>query len=392
MLGVGGLGTPSAPGVYDPPRPVERVLLPDGLLQPRARGSEPQRFELKLTEPMEEIAYLDSVRLLAFDLPPGWQMVVDERKATAAPEATGEPRFFRDELVPVQALDDNGRDVTEAVRAADGIDAPPGRLDPRFIGLTDEHTLVLRFERPLDETPGDALLVADGWIEYPYAQTLFGAWQAGAAYRPPTVEARGSDGRWQTLRREFGYPAGMPRRMSVPLGPLPRGTRELRLRTNQEIYWDRLAVAYSAACPRAAREILPLASARVAQSGFAVRVAGANRHPAYDDDRRLPVWDARSAAGSYTAEGAMTELLAEDDGALAIIGPGDEIRMEFAPGRMRLPPGWTRRYVLEARGWCKDMDLYTRDGDTVEPLPVHPRTAAAAALQQRFTTRYASGR
>ena len=25
--------------------------------------------------------------------------------------------------------------------------------------------------------------------------------------------------------------------------------------------------------------------------------------------------------------------------------------------------------MLEARGWCKDMDLYTRDGDTVEPLP-----------------------
>jgi hypothetical protein len=59
---------------------------------------------------------------------------------------------------------------------------------------------------------------------------------------------------------------------------------------------------------------------------------------------------------------------------------------------MQRPRGWTRRYVLEARGWCKDMDLYTRDGDTVEPLPAHPRTAAAAALQQRFTTRYASGR
>ena len=36
----------------------------------------------------------------------------------------------------------------------------------------------------------------------------------------------------------------MPRRMSLPLGVLPAGTRELRLRTTQEIYWDRLAVAY----------------------------------------------------------------------------------------------------------------------------------------------------
>jgi len=44
----------------------------------------------------------------------------------------------------------------------------------------------------------------DGWIEYPYAQTLFAAWQAGAAYRAPTIDARGADGRWRLLRREFG--------------------------------------------------------------------------------------------------------------------------------------------------------------------------------------------
>ena len=32
LLGVGGIGTPTSPGVYDPPRPRENVLLPDGLL------------------------------------------------------------------------------------------------------------------------------------------------------------------------------------------------------------------------------------------------------------------------------------------------------------------------------------------------------------------------
>src|SRR5262249_29835087 len=113
LLGVGGIGTPSQPGVYDPPRPVEHVLLPDGLLPPRANASDPARFELKIAEPMEEILYLDSVHLAAYDLPPGWQMVLDERKATAAPEATGAPRFFRDERVPVQAIDGSSRDVTE---------------------------------------------------------------------------------------------------------------------------------------------------------------------------------------------------------------------------------------------------------------------------------------
>ena len=30
---------------------------------------------------MEEVAYLDSVSLVAYDLPPGWRMALDERKA-----------------------------------------------------------------------------------------------------------------------------------------------------------------------------------------------------------------------------------------------------------------------------------------------------------------------
>jgi hypothetical protein len=87
----------------------------------------------------------------------------------------------------------------------------------------------------------------------------------------------------------------------------------------------------------------------------------------------------------------VTELMAAEDGALAIIGPGEEIHLEFSaptrPGR----PGWTRRFVLDARGWCKDMDLYTRDGATVSPLP-GKRAPASQLLQDRFTRRYESGR
>ncbi len=74
-----------------------------------------------------------------------------------------------------------------------------------------------------------------------------------------------------------------------------------------------------------------------------------------------------------------------------MIGPGEEVHLEFAASLPAVRPGWTRRFVLDARGWCKDMDLYTKDGETVDPLPGR-RGAAAAALQQRYTTRYESGR
>ena len=386
LLGVGGIGTPTSPGVYDPPRPRENVLLPDGLL-----ASRNGRYQLKITEPMEEVAYVDSVRLVAYDLPPGWSMVLDERKATAAPEATGDPRFYRTELLPVVAVADGGEDVTRALTAADGVAAPPGLIDPRFIGHTADHVVTLRFDRALDVPRGAPMLVADGWIEYPYAQTLFAAWQAGAAYLAPTVEARGTDGQWRVLRREFGYPAGMARRMSLPLGRLPPGAKELRMRTTQEIYWDRLAVAYAEPNAGAAAHVLPLASARLASAGFPVREMHASRRPSYDYDRRAPLWDTRYPRGYYAALGPITDLVASQDGAVAIFGPGEELDLEFDASQAPLTPGWTRRFVLEARGWCKDMDLYTKDSDTVEPLP-GTRGPAATRLQQRYTTRYASGR
>ena len=386
LLGVGGLGTPTSPGVYDPPRPRENVLLPEGLLVPR-HG----RYELKITEPMEEAAYIDAVRLVAYDVPPGWSLVLDERKAISAPEATGEPRFYRDERLPSRATTDEDEDVTRAVTATDGVAAPPGRLDPRFIGRTGDRILTLEFDRALDEARGDPMLVADGWIEYPYAQTLFAAWQAGAPYRAPSIDARGADGRWRVLRGEFGYPAGMPRRMSVPLGSLPRGTNALRIRTTQEIYWDRLAVAYARGDAPRTLEALPLAAARLASSGFPRREMHAGRRPSYDYDRRAALWDTRYLKGRYTALGPVADLLTAEDGAVAIFGPGEELHLEFAAPPQPPKTGWTRRFVLETRGWCKDMDLYTKDGDTVEPVPGR-RAPAAARLQARYTTRYLSGR
>ena len=123
--------------------------------------------------------------------------------------------------------------------------------------------------------------------------------------------------------------------MSVPLGRLPRGATALRLSTTQEIYRDRLAVGYAVAVSKAAATALPLASAALAQTGFAHRDLHSQRRPSYDYDRRAPLWDARHQRGMCTATGAITELLAAEDGAVAIIGPGEEAQLTFAAS---LPP------------------------------------------------------
>ncbi|MCH7601757.1 MAG: VCBS repeat-containing protein [Planctomycetes bacterium] len=389
LLGVGGIGYLVAPGEYSPPRPWENIMLPDGLL-----AAKDGKYVLKLGEPMEEACYIDAAHLVAYDLPPGWQMTLDERMGILGPEPTGEARFYRKIVAPARVVNDRQEDVTDKLEQADLIAAPVGEVDRRFIGrLMTNHVLTLTFDEPLDLLPGaGAMLIADGWIEYPYSQTMFAAWQAQADYLAPTIEARGADGEWQVVLEQFGYPAGMPRQMSVPLANLPAGTTELRISTNLEIYWDRLVVAYAEDCPEIIKVELPLSSARVLRSGFARMTWGPQRQPYYDYEDRAPFWDTRTQTGLYTAFGPVDELVSKADDALAIIGPGEEVHLEFAVPFQTLPPGWTRVFVLETAGWCKDMDFYTQDGETVGPLPTSGKNAANRdRLHQIFNTRLEAG-
>lgn len=389
VLGGAALGYLDAPGVYAPPRPVEGYLL-DG----ESLAARDGRYQIKLTEPMEENAYLDAARLTVYDLPPQWDMVLDERLAVGGAPATGRPIYYHRSRSPVAVTTAQGEDVTALATAKDRKAPPPGALDRRFIGLlAEDQVLTLEFGSPL--AGNDAVLVADGWIEYPYSQTVFAAWQAGLRYRPATLEARGADGAWQAVAVEFGYPAGMPRTMALPLPTLPPGTDALRLSSNMEIYWDRLRVVWEEPLDDAVQAILAPSAAQVARTGFAKRTTGAQRLPHYDYHDRAPYWDAKVPRGFYTALGDAVELVADVDGALAIIGSGEEVHLEF-PAVPESAPDRRRLYAIEFHGWAKDMDLYTRHGDSVGPLPV-PEGAGAAlsarrdALHARYNVRYQEG-
>jgi hypothetical protein len=208
----------------------------------------------------------------------------------------------------------------------------------------------------------------------------------------PTLEALGEDGTWCVVHDRFGYPGGMPRQMSVPLHNLPEGVTKLRLRTNQEIYWDRLAIAYAEPCPGARRHELRMQVATVKECGFMPRVLLNQQRPWFDFEQRVPFGDTRDPRGYYTAFGPAEALVRHADNSLAIFGPGEQIHLEFAVSE-GFPRGWTRRFVLELVGWCKDMDYYTRYGRTVEPLPRSKAAAGAAeVLHAKFNTRYQDGR
>ena len=58
-------------------------------------------------------------------------------------------------------------------------------------------------------------------------------------------------------------------------------------------------------------------------------------------------------------------------------------------------PGLDRTWVLEVDGWCKDMDLVTGSGASLEPLPLREGSVGSErrdALHRRYNRRWAGGR
>ncbi|GJM09470.1 MAG: hypothetical protein DHS20C11_17460 [Lysobacteraceae bacterium] len=390
VLGVGGIGFAVGPGQYAEPRPWEYFQLPHGLSQPRLG-----HYQFKLAEPMEEVAYVDQVQLHVFDLPPGWRMVMDERMGTASPLPTGQPLFYQQQTVPIGASVNGNTALAEMIKV-DGRAVDPGPDDPRFAGLLEKMaTIDFELAEPVDVGVGKAYLRFDGWVEYGYSQTSFAAWQAGLSARSLSLYGQDAAGQWQLLLENFGYPAGMPRAAVVPLPKTAHGKRMFRLTTNQQVYLDQVSVLYAQGAPEQMRHsTVSLSKAQVNRVGFAQRSNFDLKRPHYDYDQRATFWDTRYPQGAYTALGDALALLHERDNATAIIGPGDEVHLEFpVSATAQLPAGWRRELVLEFRGWAKDMDLYTRDGETVHPLPSDGAVSIEAKeLQQRYTTRFQAGK
>jgi hypothetical protein len=131
------------------------------------------------------------------------------------------------------------------------------------------------------------------------------------------------------------------------------------------------------------RRELVLSDAHIAEVGFARRTTHPQRRPDYDYERRAPVWDTRHLKGDYSQFGPALALVSRLDDALAVFGPGEEVHLEFDDTLPPISRDRNRAFVLELHGWCKDMDLYTRDGQTVGPLPTRGRATSDTARQQR---------
>jgi hypothetical protein len=368
FLGGGGLGYLVAPGEYGQPDRDEAVAIAPEQL--REVGG---RFLLSITEPMDELAYLDRITLEVVDRPPGMKATPDERFAPGGNRPTGELIAWREEIELERASDLAGRDVSTALRAWDRETVDGFRRLRGWIGYADEHGIVLDFGDRLSEFgPTDRLVLClAGWVEYPYSQTNYAASTAGVPLRPPVLERRREDGSWEVIEPDPGYPAGMPRMTTLDLtGKLGGGRCVLRLRTNMECYWDRAFVAVASRDAGLVTTELTASRATLGYRGYTREYSPDGRLPLlYDYDHVDPAPLAR-LAGRLTRYGDVVPLLDRDDDQFCLVGPGDEVRLEFdANGLPALAEGWTRSFVLRTVGYCKDADPFTATSDTVGPIP-----------------------
>ncbi|HET7103709.1 MAG TPA: FG-GAP-like repeat-containing protein [Terracidiphilus sp.] len=341
------------------------------------------RLSVRFIEPMEEVNYIDQLRLIAVDHPGDVDVNPDERFLDDPPFASGRVVASREPRLPVDAWDGEGRDVLAELSLKDHKFAS-GFSDSPYDGFANVHALTLDLGDVRTDEP--LRLLMTGYVNYFSATSLYGAWQAGIKPISPYVEAQLPNGKWQRIPGEAGFPAGLERTIVVDLtGKLPAGTRRIRLVSNLEIFWDRVLVDNRPEGPVRTTE-LPLAMATEQFRGYPKQLEGASPGDLdYDYNTVSLTGPYQHERGSYTHFGDVTQLVKGVDDRYAIFGSGEEIAAEFDVSRLpALPAGWKRDYFFYANGYVKDMDWWDASPFTVAQLPFHKMTSYPYPASEKF--------
>jgi tetratricopeptide (TPR) repeat protein len=405
VIGAGVVGHWTSPVERNTPDPDEWIKV-DGTRLKTHNG----RLSLRFGEPMEEVNFVDQVRLVAVDHPKGTDVFPNEGFLSEPPFAEAKTILSQTAHAPAGAWDDHGNDVLPLLRTVDHLYVKDFTNLP-YAGFTNSHTLTLDLGTWTPERP--LLLLLHGFIEYFSANSMYAAWQAGIAPVAPYVEAQLPNGSWRRIIDDMGFPAGLPRTIVVNItGKIPAGSRRIRLVTNLEIYWDQVLVdneatlASASANAKIRQTELPLMNASLAFRGYPQQIDGITRGDLnYDYQKMSRTGPFVSQRGAYTHYGDVTPLLQHIDDEYVIFGTGEDMDLEFdAAAQPALPAGWIRDYFFYANGFVKDMDFYEAFPFTVDTMPFHamsgypykskehyPDDAKHIAYQLEWNDRFESG-
>jgi tetratricopeptide (TPR) repeat protein len=328
-------------------------------------------YDIRVTAELWEVYYYDYIGLMPVDHPAGTEIFVDER-FVVPPAKLGFTTVETPHKIK-QALDDNGRDVTDLLTALDG-----KALDDfgrgQYQGLTRDHYVEVDLG---DDAPttGPLYLIAHGSI-HDTESSLNVAITQGSRWHAQSMSVEVPDGKggWTVAQANLGFPAGRKKTVLFNLTDIfkPGTAHRVRIRTNLEIYWDHLE--WARGLPDAPVKMLRLAPASVDlhYRGYSVINRPDAGAPEVPDYNRLlstkQIW--RDLEGYYTRHGEVGELVREIDDRYVIVASGDEMSLKF-PEQPAPPQGWVRDYIIMGDGWIKDGDYNSTFSRTVLPLPYH---------------------
>ncbi len=379
VLGVAPLGASAGDGKYFPTDHDEYVWIPGEMLAAR-NGF----YEIRITEELAEVSYLDQVKLIAVDHPRDVEIFTNEKfQGPPFPEF----RLFgvRHRIPPRAAFDHQGRDVLSLVAARDR--RYPDRFRRTRAGAAEMHALELDFGSAAPDN--DAVLVLHGWVDWANGSTFLArAQERDGGLVMPYLQVKDARGEWRTVIEDMGVPAGKPKTIVVDLrGKFLGEARAVRIVTNVCVYWDEAFLAAGNLEPEVRLSEAAAASADLRFRGFSrVRIHPERKQPEwflYPDPRPASNWN--PTPGLYTRYGDVTELLRDIDDRFVIMGSGDEVRLVFqAAAFPAVPEGWRRDFLLLVDGWAKDSDANTAFSQTVEPLPFHAMSAYPYPAGERY--------
>ena len=341
------------------------------------------KISVRFMEPMEEVNYIDQLRMVAVDHPEDVEANPDERFLDDPPFASGRVVASEGTRLPVGAWDGEGRDALDKLSRRDHLFASGFTALP-YDGFANLHALTL----DLGEIKADAplRLLMTGYVNYFSATSLYAAWQAGLKEIPPYVEAQLPDGSWQRIPGDAGFPAGLERTIVVDLtGKLPTGTRRIRLMTNLQIYWDQVLIDQSAGAQTRSTEI-PLASAILHFRGYPKQIEGSSPGDLdYDYNLVSLTGPFQRERGDYTHFGDVTPLMKNIDDRFVVFGSGEEIAADFDAEKLpALPTHWKRDYFFYANGFVKDMDWWDASPFTVAQMPFHGMSSYPYPANEKY--------
>jgi Tfp pilus assembly protein PilF len=379
VLGVAPLGASNGDGQFFPVNHREYIQIP-----PQALQQKDGRAEIRITEELREVSYLDKIQLIAVDHRAGEELVTNDKfKAPPFPQF----RLYGVEhkIYPRSARDEQGADLLDKISSDDGLYAAGFHCGSA--GVAGLHELVLDFDKAAPD--GRAVLVLNGWVDWADGSTFAGAAQesdGGLIF--PYLQVKDGGGKWQTVVPDMGMPSGKPKAIAVDLtGKFLSSSREIKIVTNLCVYWDEIFLSEKTVTPKVTMTSVTMESADLHYRGFST----VTLHPGeaipeeFDYDRWSPTTMWNPTPGLYTRYGDVRSLLQRADDEMVIMGSGDELRLCFDVRSLpRLPKGWQRSYLLLVDGWAKDADANTAYARTVEPLPFHDMNSYPYPAPQHF--------